>query len=50
MSEIKQTSGAGGDGNSLLLTGTILMANMDGGGLADYALKALVGGMIWMLC
>jgi hypothetical protein len=37
------------DSNSnIFLTGTILLANLDYSGLADYALKALVGGIIWM--
>ncbi len=30
------------------LTGAILFANLDYSGLADYALKAAVGGAIWM--
>lgn len=34
--------------SSLFLTGTILLANMDYTGLMDYAIKALVGGAIWM--
>jgi hypothetical protein len=34
--------------SSLFLTGTILLANMDYSGLADYAIKALIGGAIWM--
>lgn len=34
--------------SSLFLTGTILMANMDVSGLTDYAMKALIGGAIWM--
>lgn len=34
--------------SSLFLTGTILLANMDYSGLADYAVKALIGGAIWM--
>jgi hypothetical protein len=37
------------DGTSnMFLTGTILLANMDYSGLEDYALKALIGGIIWM--
>jgi hypothetical protein len=35
-------------GSNVFLTGTILLANMDYSGLADYAIKALVGGIIWM--
>jgi hypothetical protein len=34
--------------SSLFLTGTILLANMDYSGLMDYAIKALIGGAIWM--
>ena len=34
--------------SNIFLTGTILLANLDYSGLADYALKALVGGLIWM--
>ena len=37
------------DSNSnLFLTGSILLANLDYSGLADYAIKAVVGGVIWM--
>jgi hypothetical protein len=31
------------------LTGAILFANLDYSGLAEYALKAAVGGAIWMV-
>lgn len=34
--------------SNMFLTGTILLANLDYSGLADYAFKALVGGVIWM--
>ena len=34
--------------SNMFLTGTILLANLDYSGLADYAVKALVGGVIWM--
>lgn len=45
MKETQQTS----DSNSnLFLTGSILLANLDYSGLTDYAVKALVGGVIWM--
>ena len=30
------------------LTGAILFANLDYSGLADYAVKAVIGGAIWM--
>jgi hypothetical protein len=32
----------------LFLTGAILFANLDYSGLLDYALKAVIGGVIWM--
>ncbi len=35
-------------GSSMFLTGTILLANLDYSGLADYAFKAIIGGVIWM--
>jgi hypothetical protein len=34
--------------SNMFLTGTILLANLDYSGLADYAVKAFVGGVIWM--
>ena len=34
--------------SSILLPGTILLANIDMTGLFDYALKALAGGAIWL--
>jgi hypothetical protein len=33
---------------SIFLTGCILLANLDFTGLLDYALKAAVGGAIWL--
>ncbi len=33
---------------SVFLYGAILFANMDYSGLADYAIKALLGGVIWL--
>ncbi|MDO8998306.1 MAG: hypothetical protein Q7W45_00970 [Bacteroidota bacterium] len=30
------------------LTGAILFANLDYSGLLDYAVKAIIGGAIWM--
>ena len=35
--------------SNMYLTGTILLANIDYTGLADYAIKAVVGGVIWMV-
>ena len=34
--------------SSLFLTGTILLANMNYTDLMDYAIKAVIGGAIWM--
>ncbi len=34
--------------SSIFLTGAILFANMDYSSLGDYALKATIGGLIWM--
>ncbi len=34
--------------SSLFLTGTILLANMNYTDLMDYAIKAIIGGAIWM--
>ncbi len=34
--------------SSILLTGVVLLANLDFVGLLDYALKAGIGGAIWL--
>jgi hypothetical protein len=34
--------------SSVLLTGSILLANLDFTSLLDYSLKAVIGGAIWM--
>lgn len=47
MSEIKHTGTTDGTGN-MLLTASILFANIDYSSLMDYAIKAIVGGAIWM--
>ncbi|NLR82250.1 hypothetical protein [Chitinophaga eiseniae] len=44
--EIKTDSN--GHFSNVLLTGTLLLANIDVSGLVDYGLKALVGGGIWL--
>lgn len=36
------------DSSNIFLTGAILLANLEYESLADYALKAVVGGLIWM--
>ncbi|MCC7303086.1 MAG: hypothetical protein IT233_10635 [Bacteroidia bacterium] len=41
---------AGSDSTSnFFLTGAILLANLDASGLAEYAVKAAVGGAIWLV-
>lgn len=45
---MKENHSSTDSGSNMFLTGTILLANLDYSGLADYALKALVGGVIWM--
>lgn len=39
---------SGSSGSSLLLTGCIFLANIDITGLLDYAVKAFIGGGIWL--
>jgi len=34
--------------SSIFLTGAILFANLDYTSLGEYALKATIGGLIWM--
>lgn len=34
--------------SNIFLTGAILLANLDFVGLLDYAVKAMVGGAIWL--
>jgi hypothetical protein len=34
--------------SNTFLTGAILLANFDFNGLTDYAIKAVIGGAIWM--
>lgn len=48
MSELKQHYQAQDGTSNMLLTASILFANMDYSGIADYAIKAFVGGAIWM--
>jgi hypothetical protein len=35
-------------GSNVFLTGCILLANLDFTGLLDYAVKAVIGGAIWL--
>jgi len=37
-----------GNFSSVLLTGTLLLANVNVNGLLDYGLKAVIGGGIWL--
>lgn len=34
--------------SNILLTGCIFLANLDFAGLLDYAVKAVIGGAIWL--
>lgn len=34
--------------SNVLLTGTILLANVDMNGLMDYGIKAVIGGAVWL--
>lgn len=43
-----KTSINGNAGSNMFLTGAIFLANMDFAGLADYAIKAAMGGAIWL--
>lgn len=45
---MKENQASSDSTSNMFLTGTILLANLDYSGLADYALKAVVGGVIWM--
>lgn len=38
----------GSNQSTLLLYGAVLLANIDGAGVLDYGVKALVGGVIWL--
>ncbi len=38
----------GNTSSSVFLTGCILLANLDFTGLLDYAIKAFIGGAIWL--
>ena len=46
--KMKETHHTTDSNSNLFLTGSILLANLDYSGLADYAVKALIGGIIWM--
>ena len=47
--EIKQQHTSASDSSTnIFLTGAVLLANLDSSSLAEYALKAAIGGLIWM--
>jgi hypothetical protein len=39
----------GDTASNIFLTGSIFLANLDFSGLMDYALKAVIGGLMWLL-
>jgi hypothetical protein len=42
------TAAASSHFSNVMLTGTILLANVDVNGLLDYGLKAFLGGAVWL--
>ena len=42
------TTSTGSHFSNVLLTGTILLAQVDMNGLLDYCLKAAIGGGVWL--
>jgi hypothetical protein len=48
MSIIKHNHQPQDSTGNMMLTASILFANIDYSGLGDYAIKAFVGGAIWM--
>jgi hypothetical protein len=43
------TTTTGSHFSNVLLTGTILLAQVDMNGLLDYCLKAAIGGAVWLV-
>ncbi len=43
-----KTSAQDTSGTNIFLTGAILFANLDYSGLGEYAIKAAIGGVVWM--
>ncbi|TRU49825.1 MAG: hypothetical protein EWV91_07070 [Microcystis aeruginosa Ma_QC_Ca_00000000_S207] len=43
-----KTSVQDSSGTNIFLTGAILFANLDYSGLGEYAIKAAIGGAVWM--
>ena len=46
--EHRQNISTSDSSTNIFLTGAILFANMDFTSLSEYALKAAIGGLIWM--
>lgn len=46
--DIKTTHGNHDTSTNIFLTAAVVLANMDYSGLAEYAVKAAIGGIIWM--
>jgi hypothetical protein len=42
-------TGTGDTASNIFLTGSIFLANLDFTGLMDYALKAAIGGLMWLV-
>jgi hypothetical protein len=42
-------TGTGDTASNIFLTGSIFLANLDFTGLLDYALKAAIGGLMWLI-
>lgn len=42
-------AGTGDTASNIFLTGSIFLANLDFTGLLDYALKAAIGGLMWLV-
>lgn len=42
-------TGTGDIASNIFLTGSIFLANLDFTGLMDYAIKAVIGGFMWLL-
>lgn len=42
-------TGTGDTASNIFLTGSIFLANLDFTGLMDYAIKAVIGGFMWLL-
>ncbi len=43
-----KTAMQAGKNSNLFLTGAILLANLDFTSIEEYAIKAIIGGLVWM--